>query len=98
MIRQNRSNPCPDDVLGWLAWYPEVDERGRPLLDVRQRATVEAHLVECEDCFEEVELIRGAPLEPDLDLPDPDRMFAAILARVASEEAAGIDPETALPC
>jgi len=87
MTREARSIRCPESVLGWIPWYGEIAEDGDPLLDARQRGAVEAHASECMDCRAELDLISGAPYEIDIDLPDPDRMFEAITARIDAGEA-----------
>ena len=91
MSREARSIRCPESVLGWIPWYGETDERGERLLDVRQRGAVEAHASECPDCRAELDMISGAPFEIDVDLPDPDRVFEEITARIDAGEAEGLD-------
>ncbi|HEB90763.1 MAG TPA: zf-HC2 domain-containing protein, partial [Deltaproteobacteria bacterium] len=71
-----RNARCPENVLGWIAWYAD------DALSARQRGAVEAHAAECADCRAELEIISGAPFEIDHDLPDPDRLFREITARI----------------
>ena len=71
-----RNARCPENVLGWIAWYAD------DALSARQRGAVEAHAAECADCRAELEIISGAPFEIDHDLPDPDRLFREISARI----------------
>ena len=97
MSREARSIRCPESVLGWIPWYGETDEQGRPLLDARQRGSVEAHAAECSDCRAELDMIAGAPFEIDVDLPDPDRMFDEITARIDAGEAEGLETAPRLP-
>ncbi len=97
MSREARSIRCPESVLGWIPWYGETDERGGSLLDRRQRGAVEAHAAECGDCRAEIDMISGAPFEIDVDLPDPDRIFDEITARIEAGEAEGADTAPSLP-
>ncbi|MEM9174648.1 MAG: zf-HC2 domain-containing protein [Myxococcota bacterium] len=91
MTREARSIRCPESVLGWIPWYGETDENGDRLLDARKRGAVEAHAAECPDCRAELDMISGAPYEIDVDLPDPDRVFDEITARIDAGEAEGLD-------
>jgi len=97
MTKEARSIRCPESVLGWIPWYGEIAEDGDPLLDARQRGAVEAHASECTDCRAELDLISGAPYEIDVDLPDPDRMFEAITARIDAGEAEGLETAPIAP-
>ena len=87
MTREARSVRCPESVLGWIPWYGEGTEDGESVLTPRQRGAVEAHAAECADCRAELDMIAGAPFEIDVDLPDPDRMFEEITARIDAGEA-----------
>ena len=78
-----RNARCPENVLGWLAWYAEDG------LSARQKGAVEAHAAECADCRAELDIISGAPFEIDHDLPDPDRLFQEIKARIDRVEEEG---------
>lgn len=80
---------CPEEVLSWIAWYPE----GR--LPDRVRGLIEAHAAECERCRAEIALVSGqaepeAPTSPDLDAA-----FARVLARIESEAALRTEPRGA---
>ncbi|MCR9092706.1 MAG: hypothetical protein NXI30_00680 [bacterium] len=97
MTREARSIRCPQSVLGWIPWYGETDERGERLLDARQRGAVEAHAAECADCRAELDMISGAPFEIDVALPDPDRVFDEITARIDAGEADGVDTAPPFP-
>lgn len=97
MTRQARSIRCPESVLGWIPWYAEHADDGRPLLDPRQRGAVEAHASECADCRAELDMIAGAPYRIDFEIPDPDRVFDEITARIDAGEAEGRDTAPALP-
>ncbi|MCA9506279.1 MAG: hypothetical protein H6748_09425 [Spirochaetaceae bacterium] len=79
MSREARQLRCPEDVLGWLPWYAES---GEAALGDRERGAVEAHAAECAECRAELDMIAGAPFEIDVALPDPDRLFAEITARL----------------
>lgn len=97
MNKEARSIRCPEGVLGWIPWYAETDERGDWLLDSRQRGAVESHASQCADCREELDMVAGVPFEIDVDLPDPDRVFDEITARIDAGEAEGADPSPVLP-
>ena len=79
MSRQARHLRCPESVLGWIPWYADGT------LTPRQKGAVEAHAAECSDCRAELDMIAGAPFEIDVDLPDPDRVFEEISARIDAE-------------
>ena len=97
MTREARSIRCPETVMGWIPWYGERGEDGKSLLDARQRGAVEAHASECADCRAELDMIAGAPYQIDVDLPDPERMFHEITARLDAGEAEGLDTAPNLP-
>lgn len=92
MTRVARTRRCPEDVLGWIPWYGEEAEGGASVLTARERGAVEAHAAECSDCRAELDMIAGAPFEIDVALPDPDRMFEEITARIEAGE-----PDTRRP-
>lgn len=95
MTREMLRLRCPENVLGWIPWYGETGEDGRPLLDDRQRGAVEAHAAQCPDCRAEIDMIRGAPFEIDFELPDPHRVFDEITERIEAGEAErGDDQQT----
>jgi len=95
MTREARSARCPESVLGWIPWYGEGAADGESVLTPRQRGAVEAHAAECSDCRAELDMIAGAPFEIDVDLPDPDRMFEEISARIDAFEADAAADSTA---
>ncbi len=97
MTRQARSIRCPESVLGWIPWYAEQNDDGELLLDARQRGAVEAHASECADCRAELDMIAGAPYRIDFEIPDPDRVFDEITARIDAGEAEGRDTAPAMP-
>jgi len=71
---------CPEDVLGWIPWYADGG------LSERERGAVEAHAAECPECRAELDLVSGAPWSLDgVVLPDADRVFDEITARIAAE-------------
>jgi len=86
---ESSAEHCPGDVLGWIPGY--VD--GVLSEDAHRR--VEAHLAVCPECRREVDLVAGMPVELDLELPDPDRVFDEILVRI--EALAGDPPPRAEP-
>ena len=64
---------CPADVLGFIPWYPDG-------LDDAQRGAVEAHAAGCSACREEIAMLQGLS-EPGA-APDPERIYAQVLARM----------------
>lgn len=91
MTREARHLRCPESVLGWIPWYTEGT------LSERQKGAVEAHASECADCRAELDMISGAPFEIDVSLPDPDRLFAEISARIDADPTATPDSSTVVP-
>ncbi len=80
MTREARGVRCPESILGWIPWYADDG------LTDRQRGAVEAHAAECADCRAEIDIVTGAPFELDSELPDPDRLFREITARISASE------------
>ena len=80
MTREARQFRCPENVLGWIPWYADGG------LSDQQRGRVEAHAAECLDCRAELDIVAGAPFEIDMELPDPDRLFREITARIDAGE------------
>ncbi len=73
---------CPQEVLDWIAWYPDG------LLPERMRGTIEAHAAECARCRAEIEMLAtGEAQEPEVAIPDPDQVFGRILSRIEDEAA-----------
>jgi anti-sigma factor RsiW len=68
---------CPKQVLGWIPWYEDGG------LSDGQRSVVDAHASKCPECRAELDLVAGAAFEIDVELPDLDRSFAAVAARIA---------------
>jgi len=93
MTREARSIRCPESVLGWIPWYGEGVQDGESALTDGQRRAVEAHASECSDCRGELDMISGAPFEIDVELPDPDRVFEEITARIDAGEAESVGVE-----
>lgn len=78
--REPRRARCPENVLAWIPWYPEGG------LDEREMGAVEAHAAECGDCRSELDLVSGAPWALEgVELPDRERLFDEITARIESE-------------
>jgi hypothetical protein len=69
---------CPTHVLSWIAWYPDGG------LTDAQRGAVEAHAARCAACREEIDVLAGR-IETSVNVPDPERMFARVLALVESD-------------
>lgn len=69
---------CPHEILEWIAWYPDGG------LSDAQRGAVEAHAALCVACRDEIAVLTGrteAPVAP----PDPERLFARVLALVEAD-------------
>ena len=79
----NREAPrtrCPENVLSWIPWYADGG------LTAREKGAVEAHAAECGDCRAELDIVAGASWSfDDIELPDADRLFGEITARIESE-------------
>ncbi len=73
---QSPADRCPEAVLEWIPGY--VDG----VLSEDARRQVEAHVTVCTECRREIDLMVGAPVELDVELPDPGRVFDEILARI----------------
>ncbi|MFO0688454.1 MAG: zf-HC2 domain-containing protein [Myxococcota bacterium] len=72
---------CPEDVLAWIPWYADGG------LTAREKGAVEAHAAQCGDCRAELDVVAGAPWAFEgVELPDADRLFAEITARIEAEE------------
>ena len=71
---------CPESVLGWIPWYADGG------LTEQERGAVEAHAAECGECRAELDIVAGAPWSTvDLELPDAERLFDEITARIEAE-------------
>jgi hypothetical protein len=68
-------NDCPADVLGWIPWYPDG-------LEADQRGAVEAHAASCAACRDEIAMLLGD--NDPAEAPDPERVYAQVLARIES--------------
>jgi hypothetical protein len=66
---------CPPEILDWIPWYAE------DALAESQRGAVEAHAAQCEECRKELAMLSGGPVPP-MALPDPEPVFARVLARI----------------
>jgi GNAT superfamily N-acetyltransferase len=78
--REARRARCPEDVLAWIPWYADGG------LSARERGVVEAHAAQCGDCRSELDLVAGEPWAfEDIELPDRDRLFDEITARIEDE-------------
>lgn len=69
---------CPADVLGLIPWYPDG-------LDETQRGVVETHAAGCRACRDEITMLQGLS-EPDA-APDPEQIYAQVLARMEASDA-----------
>jgi hypothetical protein len=69
---------CPQEILDWIAWYPDEG------LSAAQRGAVEAHAAACAACRREIDVVAGRG-EPPGGVRDAERLFARVLARIESE-------------
>jgi hypothetical protein len=68
---------CPEAILAAIPWYPDgltPDECG----------ALEAHAADCRACRAELAFVRGDE-EPEIELPDAERVYARVLARISSD-------------
>ena len=81
MTSTGQEQGCPAEVLAAIPWYPED-------LSLEERGAVDAHAASCLDCRRELEA-RLADLDDQAGwpMPDPDRVFMRVLARVELDEA-----------
>jgi hypothetical protein len=77
-MSRSPQDDCPADVLGWIPWYPDG-------LEEDQRGAVEAHAAACSACRDEISVLLGST--PTEATPDPERIYAQVLARMESGEA-----------
>jgi hypothetical protein len=78
MTEHRNKTICPPEILGWIPWYAEN------ALAETQRGAVEAHAAQCEDCRVELAMLSGGPV-PTGVAPDPEPVFARVLARIEAE-------------
>jgi hypothetical protein len=82
--REPRRARCPENVLAWIPWYADGG------LDDREMGAVEAHAAECSECRRELDLVAGAPWALEgVELPDRERLFDEITARIEADEQGG---------
>jgi hypothetical protein len=72
---------CPEAVLASIAWYPDQ-------LSAERRGLVEAHAAGCQACRDEISFVQGETPD-DVALPDPDEVYARVLARIERSESPG---------
>jgi hypothetical protein len=78
------TNTCPEAILAAIPWYPDgltVDECG----------AVEAHAADCRACRAELAFVRGDE-EPAIELPDVERVYARVLARISAHSDEAVTP------
>jgi anti-sigma factor RsiW len=80
MTREVIDSICPAEVLEAIPWYPDG-------LGDAQRGLVEAHAAACDECRRELLMIQGEPTVELPEAPGADRVWAAVLERVAAEGA-----------
>jgi anti-sigma factor RsiW len=78
MTNERSEADCPADVLEAIPWYPDG-------LGERQRGALEAHAAVCAECRRELAFVQGEPAEEPAAVPDPERVWARVLERVAAE-------------
>lgn len=79
--REARRARCPEDVLAWIPWYADGG------LSAREKGVVEAHAAQCRECRSELDLVAGEPWAFEgIELPDRDRLFEEISARIREDE------------
>ncbi len=71
---------CPPEVLDWIAWYPEDD------LPERIRGSIDAHAAQCAECREEIARMQAEEGSASVDVPDPERVFARVRARIQQDD------------
>jgi hypothetical protein len=79
MTTQPDQNECPATILAWIPWYPDG-------LDAEQSGAVESHAAACRECRRELTLLLGDETDPGA-VPDPERVYATVLARIESDNA-----------
>jgi Fervidolysin N-terminal prodomain len=73
---------CPEAILASIPWYPDG-------LTPEECGALEAHAADCRACRAELAFVRGDE-EPEIELPDVERVYARVLARIS----ANTDEET----
>jgi hypothetical protein len=81
-VTTHPTGTCPPEILDWIAWYPDGG------LSDAERGAVEAHAAACAPCREEIAVLAGR-IESPVAPPDPERLFARVLALVESDELRG---------
>jgi hypothetical protein len=77
MSEHSHEPTCPPEILDWIPWYTE------DALADAQRGAVEAHAAQCEECRQELAMLSGGA--PAATAPDPEPVFARVLARIEAE-------------
>src|SRR6187401_2008265 len=65
---------CPEAILASIPWYPDG-------LTPEECGAVEAHVADCRACRAELAFVRGDE-EPEIELPDVERVYARVLERI----------------
>lgn len=68
---------CPEAILASIPWYPDG-------LTPEECGALEAHAADCRACRAELAFVRGDE-EPEIELPDVERVYARVLARISSD-------------
>jgi anti-sigma factor RsiW len=74
---------CPAEVLDWIPWYVDGG------LTDEQAGAVEAHAAACSECRDEIALIEGHEPESMPEIPDPERVWLRVLARIEDDGVPG---------
>jgi hypothetical protein len=86
MMRESSSEPCPQVVLDWIAWYPEGD------LPQDVRSAIELHAAECAACRQEITELTG-PGEADASAAaGAERVFARALEKIEARPRLAASP------
>src|SRR5262245_52950151 len=79
------TNPCPEAILASIPWYPAG-------LTPEECGAVEAHAADCRECRAELSFLRGDE-EPEVELPDAERVYSRVLARISAASDEDLPPE-----
>ena len=81
----NPTTTCPEAILASIPWYPDG-------LTAEECGAVEAHVADCRACRAELSFVRGDE-EPEIELPDVERVYARVLARISASSDDDAMPE-----
>src|SRR5215831_13501301 len=81
----NPTSTCPEAILASIPWYPDG-------LTPEECGALEAHAADCRACRAELSFLLGDE-EPQIDLPDVERVYARVLARISASSDEDVTPE-----